>query len=157
MLLTAMSLPLLQTEEKMGFRLVLKVVNHDPCEAYLSKPNLLRRRVWRFHSLQSPFLLCIYHHNQSRSLSSVLQSFYSGKTKPNICSNNVLTKVEMIKQLLRLPKIGMALTKSFSETLTALLQRFQLSSSSYLSLSDQSLSFMCCGFLFCRLVYMEDK
>ncbi|CAF2042411.1 unnamed protein product [Brassica rapa] len=106
----------------MGFRLVLKVVNHDPCEAYLSKPNLLRRRVWRFHSLQSPFLLCIYHHNQSRSLSSVLQSFYSGKTKPNICSNNVLTKVEMIKQLLRLPKIGMALTKSFSETLTALLQ-----------------------------------
>ncbi|CAN7043711.1 unnamed protein product [Brassica rapa subsp. trilocularis] len=28
----------------------------------------------------------------------------------------------MIKQLLRLPKIGMALTKSFSETLTALLQ-----------------------------------
>ncbi|CDY20624.1 BnaC08g14340D [Brassica napus] len=42
----------------------------------------------------------------------------------------------MIKQLLRLPKIGMALTKSFSETLTALLQRFQLSSSSYLSLSD---------------------
>ncbi|KAG5391990.1 hypothetical protein IGI04_021953 [Brassica rapa subsp. trilocularis] len=61
----------------MGFRLVLKIVNHDPCEAYLSKPNLLRRRVWRFHSLQSPFLLCIYHHNQSRSLSSVLQSFYS--------------------------------------------------------------------------------
>ncbi|CDY43851.1 BnaA05g18630D [Brassica napus] len=28
----------------------------------------------------------------------------------------------MIKQLVRLPKIGMALTKSFSETLTALLQ-----------------------------------
>ncbi|KAG5397497.1 hypothetical protein IGI04_019311 [Brassica rapa subsp. trilocularis] len=53
----------------MGFRLILKVVNHDPCEAYLSKPNLLRRRVWRFHSLQSPFLLCIYH-NQSRSLRS---------------------------------------------------------------------------------------
>ncbi|CAN6831637.1 unnamed protein product [Brassica oleracea] len=53
----------------------------------------------------------------------MLVSFHLPLTKPNICSNNVLTKVEMIKQLLRLPKIGMALTKSFSETLTALLQR----------------------------------
>lgn len=68
----------------------------------------------------------------------------------------------MIKQLLRLPKTGMALTKSFSVTHTELQQRFQLfpsstSSSVSLSLKVEIFKINVLWVWFCRLAYMEDK